>query len=551
MKKRQKQSSEKNKAWNRIKNKKPLLWIIYMFFGFLLLCFSLFVSWGVQLILDHCVPGFFPEGMNEPFRLAEAIVAAFAAGFVLFQLGADTNAEEKQASVDKAQFITEFNRAFIENEKLNGIESYLESSLTGAPLGDMKDLSERRSDLVNYLVYLEGFSACILQGILDIEDIDDLFSYRFFLALNHPEVQSQELCFYATYYRGCFKLYDKWLEYRMATPKYNAEGIENWDIPLFETALCFWRDYEKYTDSQIETVKGDVLKNGKKRAKIIIDKNNKRITVDSFKKEKTLHNRKKIIRSMIYGSVPEELLNDNTELEIDASKCGHVCKTELQEELRNIRSYNRHRGVYERGFRFFQLRKGQNLTTDNLKSIAELIYRTDGYIYPDMFGNENEAIRIIPMLLCSGNDRMFNLDNIYVCESSGEILGLVLWKTGPLNWSSQALLSEMSKMPPRFKDVEDEYVKGYEETKEKTISILNFCVSDKCRKKGIGTALFNRFVASHSNSDLELCVLEENESAIKLYRSAGFEQQGEHVQAYPRTEKNHWRINMIRKKQMR
>ena len=37
--------------------------------------------------------------------------------------------------------------------------------------------------------------------------VDDLFSYRFFLAMNNKEVQEFELGPEAEYYRGCFKLY--------------------------------------------------------------------------------------------------------------------------------------------------------------------------------------------------------------------------------------------------------------------------------------------------------------------------------------------------------
>ncbi|MFB0921089.1 MAG: hypothetical protein QMB62_09435, partial [Oscillospiraceae bacterium] len=98
------------------------------------------------------------------------------------------------------------------------------------------DPSNRQS-IINYLVYHEALAAIIFRGVLSIKNIDDLFMYRFFLVVNNPVVQKNELCIDAQYYRGCFKLYKKWSTYR------KKKGLS---ILLEETSLDKTAEYKKY-----------------------------------------------------------------------------------------------------------------------------------------------------------------------------------------------------------------------------------------------------------------------------------------------------------------
>ena len=51
---------------------------------------------------------------------------------------------------------------------------------------------------------------------------------------------------------------------------------------------------------------------------------------------------------------------------------------------------------------------------DNLDDIAELIYKTDPYIYPFWFNNNiEEAKKYLKQLLTRPNN-LFNIDNLYV-----------------------------------------------------------------------------------------------------------------------------------------
>lgn len=80
--------------------------------------------------------------------------------------------------------------------------------------GDNNQLSKDYQQIVNYLVYLEAFVPLIKKGIIKFRDVDDLFGYRYFIAMNNPVLQRNELFKEAQYYQGCISIYEKWKKYR-------------------------------------------------------------------------------------------------------------------------------------------------------------------------------------------------------------------------------------------------------------------------------------------------------------------------------------------------
>lgn len=91
-------------------------------------------------------------------------------------------------------------------------------------------------------MYLEGLAPLILRDVLYLSHVDDLFAYRFFLAVNNREIQEDQLFAFPDYYRGCFKLYEKWKKYRRDSHR---------AILMEEHGLDRLEEYEKYVDSPI------------------------------------------------------------------------------------------------------------------------------------------------------------------------------------------------------------------------------------------------------------------------------------------------------------
>lgn len=167
------------------------------------------------------------------------------------------------------------------------------------------------------------------------------------------------------------------------------------------------------------------------------------------------------------------------------------------------------------------------LSQKNFRELADLIYDTDPYIYPAMFGNRDNAARLLPLLFC-GEDSMFCLENVFAAFCRRRIVGLLLWKKGRLKWSPELLkrLAEKNgvEISPYLDDVAKKYVDMYaDEDREDIVSLINLSVSGELRGRGIGRAIMEHFFAKRHGRSYELCVLADNKNAVHLYRSLGFE----------------------------
>lgn len=154
------------------------------------------------------------ERLTETVATIIAIIAAVA-----FWL------EYRESKVlNEAQFIMELNEQFLSDPKLSAVEWELEKYYAHYRNNDLtpecEEAFERRFDmdkperqsLVNYLVHLEGITALVNSGVLRLNSIDNLMSYRYFIAVNNPIVRKLELCDYSDYYKGCYSIYDSWVE---------------------------------------------------------------------------------------------------------------------------------------------------------------------------------------------------------------------------------------------------------------------------------------------------------------------------------------------------
>lgn len=156
---------------------------------------------------------------------------------------------KREKDLKEAEFIVNYNNTFITNEKFTDVESKLErykkiigtEQVTKKPSPELKkaiqDIEEiDTQSLINYLVYLEALSTLVTSGVVRLRNIDNLLSYRFFLAVNNSVVQSLELIPDSTDYRGTYILHQKWTKYK---------SKNNLKILLKSTSLSETREYNK------------------------------------------------------------------------------------------------------------------------------------------------------------------------------------------------------------------------------------------------------------------------------------------------------------------
>lgn len=187
--------------------------------------------------LDGVLP--FLDDTPDFFKYGDSIGALIAAILVVEQLGKEADTEVQETLIQQSTFIRDYNQSFIENEHMVVVEQELEEfyvSVNDLNRMDPDTYAEERKLLierfkahmgqpgsperqayVNYLVYLEGLSTVILNGAMTLDNVDSLFGYRFFIAVNNPAVQELELKPYAIHYSGIFLLYEKWVREKKET----------------------------------------------------------------------------------------------------------------------------------------------------------------------------------------------------------------------------------------------------------------------------------------------------------------------------------------------
>ena len=173
-----------------------------------------------------------------------------------------------------------------------------------------------------------------------------------------------------------------------------------------------------------------------------------------------------------------------------------------------------------------QLKENDNVDYNNLVRISELVYDTDPYIYPCVFSTREDAMRLLPVMFQQGDDIMFHLNNCYVAEYEGKIVGLILWYKGPLDWDAHALFTYATasgiSLSPHLPLVRARYFESYRAAATDTISLINICVNKHFQNRGVCKQLLKSFISKHTGEKIELYVLSDNYPAKRVYAAAGF-----------------------------
>lgn len=162
-------------------------------------------------------------------NIITVITAVIGAGALFVQF-------KKDKKINEANFIMNFSIHFYQIYNCKNIMNELEKCRQDKNY--KLDIDKWYTDIVAYLEWCESLSSMINNKVLSIEKIDDMMSYRFFLITNNKQIQDYELSEFRDFYRGIFKAYKEWSDYKKK---------KNLPIIMEETELCKVKDYYQFT----------------------------------------------------------------------------------------------------------------------------------------------------------------------------------------------------------------------------------------------------------------------------------------------------------------
>ena len=118
---------------------------------------------------------------------------------------------KRSADIAECEFIFNLQKQFDDNKLIQ--EAYTKLDKAYFERKSDKTNIERR-EIVAYLTFFEMMCNLIIKGVLKINDVDALYGYPFFIAMNNEVIQNTELVKFRQFYRNIYTVYPKWINYR-------------------------------------------------------------------------------------------------------------------------------------------------------------------------------------------------------------------------------------------------------------------------------------------------------------------------------------------------
>lgn len=193
----------------------------WLFISVILLLFSLVVIFHSWIVNNNSeADGTLPVIL----QFAEVLCVVLTVLFTVQQL-----IDSKE--IARATFVLELNQNYVGNSEYMHIYNVLQSLFDGMksnkPSADNDKTDEiDKSSISNYLTFFETIYVLKGRGVISFDIIDDLFAYRFFLAVHSELFQKSKLETQPENFRNIFKLENEWLEYRISIGKNSREKLD-------------------------------------------------------------------------------------------------------------------------------------------------------------------------------------------------------------------------------------------------------------------------------------------------------------------------------------
>ena len=159
------------------------------------------------------------------------------------------------------------------------------------------------------------------------------------------------------------------------------------------------------------------------------------------------------------------------------------------------------------------------------RETAMLIYKTDPYIYRDLFGDIDAACRVLAFAF--ENERcVFHRDSIHIVKTErDEVIGCTLNSPESLRWDPDAILADFERAevePTAAFFSASSYMDKTYNYRKLGKNICNVSVKEEYRGRGVASFLLGSLFEITDRGVFELTVLDDNIAAIRLYEKFGF-----------------------------
>ena len=166
---------------------------------------------------------------------------------------------------------------------------------------------------------------------------------------------------------------------------------------------------------------------------------------------------------------------------------------------------------------------------DDLEQVARLIYYTDDYIFPYLYNNDlDDGVEVIRKMI--ERNTLYNVSNVVIAIINEKIVGIVVAKRTPIEIFPEVMIDSFidSNMivDERFSKVYNDYYKLLADEPD-GVYIANVCVDKNYRGMGVAKKMLTAILRDDEEYNLE--TVKDNPSAVNLYKSLGFDIQGEYL----------------------
>ena len=162
------------------------------------------------------------ERITMVFQLLEVVGVVFTVLFTIQQL-------RGSKEIARATFIMELNQNYVENtdymKVYNALQKRFDAIQADEEIPDTgKDID--KGMISNYLTFFETLYILKNRKVISFDIIDDLFAYRFFLAVHSNLFQISKLKAQPENFKNIFKLEKEWLDYRISIGKNSQKELD-------------------------------------------------------------------------------------------------------------------------------------------------------------------------------------------------------------------------------------------------------------------------------------------------------------------------------------